>query len=69
MVIYSVVSALVIVVAVMMTISPACREADRCTPRDEEVVGMLTMAWIVLLVVIGVAGSFGRLWGARRRKV
>lgn len=69
MVIYSVVSALVIVVAVMMTISPACCEADRCTPRDEEVVGMLTMAWIVLLVVIGVTGSFGRLWGARRRKV
>jgi uncharacterized RDD family membrane protein YckC len=61
-------SFLVVALTAMMALLASCLEADQCSSREEEMVGILAAAWMALLVGIGVAGWFGRLWGARGRR-
>jgi hypothetical protein len=61
-------SFLVVALTAMMALSASCLEADQCSSREDEIVGILAVAWMALLVGIGVAGWFGRLWGARGRR-
>lgn len=65
--VYWALSFLAVALTAMVTVSAACLGSDRCSSRDEEIVGILGVAWVALLLGIGAAGWFGWLWGARRR--
>jgi uncharacterized RDD family membrane protein YckC len=65
--VYWALSFLAVALTATMTVSAPCLGSDRCSSRDEELLGILGVAWLALLVGIGAAGWFGWLWGARGR--
>lgn len=65
---YWAVSFALFLLAIVMIVPESCLLSDRCSSRDEAVIGILAVVWLALLVGIVAVGWSGWLWGARRRR-
>ena len=65
---YSAVSCVVLMVALVATLSDACVVADGCSSGEELLSGLLGMLWVGVCAYFTIAGWRGRLWGCRLRQ-